>query len=263
MSYHPQLPDDWVTHQRILLPEVQQLSCSMLESGRKLQKHEPAWYLWENREFDLLSSVISVQIKMIKKKKRCWFVLVPGLHSRVVTSHSEVSLGSITTGLKVRISVKVWPRKKKEEHSRTVINKTARIVFLLSPPASVLPLISASAPPLLRPYVSTGSASGPSCPPSGRTAPLPSPPPDLCSPWSKASWAPRRRSPCSPDPATTCAAARTRLTKECEQGVRSQFDCQTETDGIKKKPERVVPCGLAVENTLQRSFFSIFGRLSM
>lgn len=234
MSYHPQLPDDWVTHQRILLPEVQQLSCSMLESGRKLQKHEPAWYLWENREFDLLSSAISVQIKMIKKKKRCWFVLVPGLHSRVFVSHSEVSLGSITTGLKVRISVKVWPRKKKEEHSRTVINKTAQIVFLLSPPASVLPLISASAPPLLRPYVSTGSASGPSCPPSGRTAPLPSPPPDLCSPWSKASWAPRRRSPCSPDPATTCAAARTRLTKECEQGVRSQFDCQTETDGIKK-----------------------------
>lgn len=114
MSYHPQLPDDWVTHQRILLPEVQQLSCSMLESGRKLQKHEPAWYLWENREFDLLSSVISVQIKMIKKKKRCWFVLVPGLHSRVFVSHSEVSLGSITTGLKVRISVKVWPRKKKK-----------------------------------------------------------------------------------------------------------------------------------------------------
>lgn len=110
--------------------------------------------------------------------------------------------------------------------------------------------------PALRPYVSTGSEAGRRCPASGRTAALPSLPPDLWTRWSKAERGPQRPWPCSPGPAATCAPAQTRLRNQDRLGSEAGWPTQ-------KTEPSIWPWGFVVENTFWRSFFSIFGRLLM
>lgn len=74
--------------------------------------------------------------------------------------------------------------------------------------------------PPLHPYVSTGSGAGLCCLASGRTVALPSPRLVLWTLWSKAEWEPLQRLPCCPDPAATCAPARTRLRNERKEDIQ-------------------------------------------
>lgn len=152
------------------------------------------------------------------------------LHSQIFTLYSDVSLDSGTTGLKVKISVKVWPEERSTAGHRSM-KQTSSYCLLRFPfplhPSNVTSLIIYFPP--LHPYVSTGPVAALCCLASGRTVVLPSPPLVLWTRWSKAAREPLRQLACSADPAITYAPALTQLRKEEKQNEEKKKRAETGT----------------------------------
>lgn len=77
--------------------------------------------------------------------KTCLFVQVPVQHSHLSVSHSEVSFESGNTGLKVKISVKVWPRERCGARHKSIKHSSS---YRLSP-SSLRPPDTASSSSLI------------------------------------------------------------------------------------------------------------------